>query len=661
MGKKIYEQNDAIQSQKPIVQQFFTRKAPSQEEQQSRAKQGYNWDGKNWRFVGTISSTGGKPSTDNRTSAERNRDYWNFWKGSTDRWNTSWDNGTNPVKGALDNGLGYTNPVTAVANTAYDIYNAYDQLSSPQGLAKTWGLFKQGNLGKAAVSAVGDALAVSDLVPGMPETPNVRPRTPQFSTPVDMTTIRRFEANQPRIVEEGSTFEDRLQHLINNATNDHDRRVLQQIAEGNYTNIGYLSGRQYSGLIDLHPDSRFLNTAGPYARVRQLQAIQQLRQHTDGDPLPSGEVLEIALGNNPYNDNPLLQELSEEFTNSYNILPAVTREMFEQPWNPANNHIIEAMLRNNYLVDDYNHPYNVLRNRFLSHRDMPLEYRHIDTNIYDGSYPIQYYTGTDTPEKFKDPQQLLQYGLLGDTPGLFSNDELSNLSQEAFDKMAMRSGKLGVEGAHIANGWDGTPETVLKALLSKGSESNSIIRGTNNSQRAGYVNTPHSLSIDSWPIWELQSLRQLDKTNIIPVSLLQNNRDFKHRYRIVDGVPYGVTNLYGLHNRTEVSPELSAFIRKNKGKLTLNDFSMDSSDGINFNVSHNGNNVGTFKMLNEQETLDKFNTIRRRLYRSNPELYPGDAMHFSGYNFAVPFIPTQLKKQGGKINDRSIKKVVRKD
>jgi hypothetical protein len=89
------------------------------------AKQGYNWDGKNWRYAGTISNAGGKPSTDNRTAAERNKDYWSL-SGASDRWGASWNNGTNPVKGALDNGLGYANPVTAVANTAYDVYNAYD-------------------------------------------------------------------------------------------------------------------------------------------------------------------------------------------------------------------------------------------------------------------------------------------------------------------------------------------------------------------------------------------------------------------------------------------------------------------------------------------------------------------------------------------------------
>lgn len=135
MGKKMYEQNDALQSQKPVVQQFFTRTVPSQEELQDRAKQGYNWDGNNWRFVGTISSTGGKPSTDTRTATQRNKDYWNFWKGATDRWKASWDNNTNPVKAALDNGLGTMIPGINVVQAVYSGYQTFKDASKGNPLA----------------------------------------------------------------------------------------------------------------------------------------------------------------------------------------------------------------------------------------------------------------------------------------------------------------------------------------------------------------------------------------------------------------------------------------------------------------------------------------------------------------------------------------------
>ena len=42
---------------------------------------------------------GGEPSTDTRTAAERNRDYWHSIKGATERFKSSMRNGTNPLVG----------------------------------------------------------------------------------------------------------------------------------------------------------------------------------------------------------------------------------------------------------------------------------------------------------------------------------------------------------------------------------------------------------------------------------------------------------------------------------------------------------------------------------------------------------------------------------
>jgi hypothetical protein len=71
--------------------------------------------------------------------------------------------------------------------------------------------------------------------------------------------------------------------------------------------------------------------------------------------------------------------------------------MFEGQWNPANNHIINDMIESNYLAPD-NHPYQVLRGRFRTNYEVPIEYKHLNTDIYDGSYPLEYYTGVETPD-----------------------------------------------------------------------------------------------------------------------------------------------------------------------------------------------------------------------------------------------------------------------
>lgn len=46
-----------------------------------------------------ITDLGGKPSTDNRTAAERNRDYWHPIRGAKERFKASMRNGTNPLVG----------------------------------------------------------------------------------------------------------------------------------------------------------------------------------------------------------------------------------------------------------------------------------------------------------------------------------------------------------------------------------------------------------------------------------------------------------------------------------------------------------------------------------------------------------------------------------
>nr|DAM86952.1 MAG TPA: Soluble lytic transglycosylase B Transglycosylase, LYASE [Caudoviricetes sp.] len=46
-----------------------------------------------------ITDLGGKPSADNRTAAERNRDYWHPFKGAKERFKASMRNGTNPLVG----------------------------------------------------------------------------------------------------------------------------------------------------------------------------------------------------------------------------------------------------------------------------------------------------------------------------------------------------------------------------------------------------------------------------------------------------------------------------------------------------------------------------------------------------------------------------------
>lgn len=697
-----YEKNDNTRVKKLVKRPQFKRTISSEEKEQMK-QQGYIWDGEKWVFMGTISQGEGSPDN-SKTLQEKAKNYWKF-SGASDRWKTSWKAGQNPIKGALNVGLGYTHPMLAGANTLYDMYNAYNQLSSSQGLAKTWGLIRSGNLGKAAVSAAGDALVTSDLIPGMPEIPSVRPvsipeiRIPNrenftgdivipamniTDNPIDMSRIRsasntnsanrevireilRTSPNPTNNVQIQSSpsldnFNSRLQSLISEATSNRERQILQQMLEGNWVNADQLFRRKYDDLIKIHPDSRYLNNSSHYDNLQQLIAIQKLRNSFKEGLAPTGDNVAKALGNNPYDDNPLIEELGRSnFTDNYDILPSETRILFEQEWDPANNHIINNMMESNYVVP-HNHPYRILRNRFTTNYELPLEYRHLDTDVY-GSYPLEYYTGSETPNDL-NIDDLLKYGILGNTSGLFTEEQLKNLTPEILDKFQKRSSKLNVEGAHgqFFSPYSNPQKQALQYLLTKGQQNNAIMGGLKKSNRSGYINVPHSLSIDSWPIWELQSLRH--SNNTIPISPELFGRTEYARY-----IPYrnghfwGVTNTFGIGNRIEASSELQQFIKTHQhDKLDANDFTITPIDDQVSKISHRGNNIGTLKMLNYDETLNKFNEVRRKLYRSDPSKYPGDAEAYGlsreqgDFRFAVPFIPTQLKKKGGKLNVRLVKR-----
>lgn len=694
MGKKMYEQNDNTSVRKPITQQFFTRKAPSQEEQQEMAKQGYNWDGKNWRYVGTISNAGGKPSTDTRTSAERNKDYWSL-SGASNRWRASWNNGTNPVKGALDNGLGYANPVTAVANTAYDVYNAYDQLSSPQGLAKTWGLFKQGKLGKAAVSAAGDVLTMADLIPGAPETPSVSNRTlrtPQVSTPVNMNVVRLLESNQPRIAGALPTSETYsgtpLNQAIYSITSSLDdtwhskytKRLLEDIKNENYFSLDYLRGRitdeQLTNLANSIPDAKY---AGPFDPndawnwALKVNRIKTLR--TDpGDEF----IYRQFLHENPYSDNLVYQDFKDKFP-GYEVYDASLRPAIEGPRTAENNQaLIDYLVANpdiQHRIPHYDLAImmtNISRNHG---RGVPAEYAHVDTQSpYDGSYPAKYYSGSYAAEGL-DKNTMLQNGLLARRgghglpaiTGLFTDADLRKLSPEQLKSFITRSQNISAEGSHGSSYQGGTTRNFLDYLLTRDQtarkDMEELLRDMDSVISSGYTPSTHSLSFDSFPIYEKQILNRINKGQAVPV----NNDQLQ-----AIGMPHTFrNNSLGTVAKYEASPELLEALKTSYkptvdsvfGFIKNNDpqyrkyLIEDTSDPNTFMVTFDGKELGTFRRRTSDELMNMLNEARKKLYRKNMDLYPGDITPTGyPYTYEIPVITAITKKKGGKLNARLVKK-----
>lgn len=695
MGKKMYEQNDNTSVRKPITQQFFTRKAPSQEEQQEMAKQGYNWDGKNWRYAGTISDAGGKPSTDNRNATERNKDYWSL-SGASDRWKASWNNGTNPVKGALDNGLGYANPVTAVANTAYDVYNAYDQLSSPQGLAKTWGLFKQGKLGKAAASATADVLTMADLIPGTPETPSVaRPtsvaRTAPRQTSVSRPTVRLLESNQPRIAGALPTSETYsgtpLNQAIYNITSSLDannwgtpytKTLLEKIRDGNYIELNWLRGRisdeQLTNLVNSIPDSKYIGTFDINNLYNWSVRLNRIKGVREGDEFFYRQFLY----DNPYSDNLVYQDFKDKFP-GYEVYDASLRPAIEGPRNAENNQILIDYLSANPDIQHRVPHYDLARmmtNITTNHnRGIPTEYAHVDaTSPYDGSYPVEYYQGSYAAEGL-DKNIMLQNGLLARNgirgvpaiTGLFTDADLKKLSPEQLRNFIIRSQNISAEGSHGNTYQGGTMKNFLDYLLTRDQTARTdmeyLLKDMNRVISSGYTPSAHSLSFDSFPIYEKQILSRINKGQAVPVSNKQlQTAGMPHTFR---------NNSLGTVAKYEASPELLEALKTsykpkvdpNFGHIQPNDFEYqkyviaNTSDPNTFMVTFDGKELGTFRRRTSDELMNMLNEARKKLYRKNMDLYPGD-MTPTGhpYTYEIPIITAITKKKGGKLNARLVKK-----
>jgi hypothetical protein len=83
----------------------------------------------------------------------------------------------------------------------------------------------------------------------------------------------------------------------------------------------------------------------------------------------------------------------------------------------------------------------------------------------------------------------------------------------------------------------------------------------------------------------------------------------------------------------------------------------NTSDPNTFMVTFDGKELGTFRQRTSDELMNMLNEARKKLYRKNMDLYPGD-MTPTGhpYTYEIPVITAITKKKGGKLNARLVKK-----
>lgn len=68
----------------------------------------------------------------------RQNNYWHPIKGAPQRWKSSWENGTNPVKVVFDSGLASFMPGINLIQALYSAKQSYDNLASNKGIKKNY-------------------------------------------------------------------------------------------------------------------------------------------------------------------------------------------------------------------------------------------------------------------------------------------------------------------------------------------------------------------------------------------------------------------------------------------------------------------------------------------------------------------------------------------
>lgn len=130
-------------------------------------------------------------------------------------------------------------------------------------------------------------------------------------------------------------------------------------------------------------------------------------------------------------------------------------------------------------------------------------------------------------------------------------------------------------------------------------------------------------------------------------------------------------NSLGTVAKYEASPELLEALKTSYkptvdptfGHIQPNDFEYqkyvitNTSDPNTFMVTFDGKELGTFRRRTSDELMNMLNEARKKLYRKNMDLYPGDITPTGHpYTYEIPIITAITKKKGGKLNARLVKK-----
>lgn len=339
------------------------------------------------------------------------------------------------------------------------------------------------------------------------------------------------------------------------------------------------------------------------------------------------------------------------------ISPELSDAFRSWRWNPQHNALLEEAIRSEAILP----PYEPIVDHFRRNMqyNMPTHQLHYDENvIFDGTFPIEAYQGlrASTPELAKQHKLRAPDGVRG----LFTEEDILSMSPQKIHRLSNVVSDEpnftlpGVSAIEIPT--DITSDDIIEYLTEtkngvrtiKHPRTGNDVTTTalaeeyvQNNMTSGHVITPHSLSVDSYPLKMQKIAEAVRRGDVVKYPSSGN-------YQHING--------YGMRNRLNTSRELLRNADKLKAAQKARILSVDESVNelgntvLTYKNTQTGENLGSVEILSNQQTLDRINSYIDRLFRDLPENMRPEPAILDAHGFIqIPKTYYVVKKQGGKL------------
>lgn len=323
-------------------------------------------------------------------------------------------------------------------------------------------------------------------------------------------------------------------------------------------------------------------------------------------------------------NNPLFKHINPKLREKLTLSPeqqTFIQNLDLNNWNPSNNDrlltLFDEKVPSLFTSDLQNIVLNIHDSRLVG---IPPQYEHFNVREYNPKLPLKYYYGSyqNIPNTIDEIERISAGFPSQSAKGLLTDSDIANIASDPYVLNKLSNLSPSFEGILGHNSGRQNPLEYVKDQLEnrsqrlherfeqmkgsaqmKGSkritDGSRQIKGQEELLNSGVVIKPHSLSLDSYQIWENNVLKLLKqgKAGLLPKSSFVNNSWAREMLQ-------------------ETDPNLIKWLKENPSLSNqLSESIARQPDGsILYSYSYQGTPVGTIKQLSNDQVLDKFNTIR---------------------------------------------------